>query len=372
MPLRRTAFALVLAPLAALTACRVGPTPDEARVATGEVSVPQEAPVPTRPALASAAAPDLRFNELGRIPVLEYHLIGEKNATYERTVDGLRQDLELLYARGYRPVSMSEMIDGRIDLPAGRSPVVLVFDDASPSHFRYIERNGALQIDPTSAVGILLEFNRRHPEWRNRAVFCTLSGAEAGRSFFGDKGIEGQKTEWRFRKIRFLAEQGFELCNHTLWHARLSKYDDAMVQEQIARGQMAIDSAVPGYRVRTFALPQGMWPKRRELAWQGEWQDAKTKRVIRYRNEAVLEVAGGPSRSPHDPAFNPRSIPRVQVIGDSAVSRTLAQIERAGERYVSDGNASAIARPAPVIAARKLAPRSNAATGTVAGDGSPE
>ena len=187
MPFRRTAFALLLLPVAALSACRLGPTPEEARkTAAGEVSVPSEEAALARPALSSAKASDLRFNEMGRIPVLEYHLIGEKNATYERTVDGLRQDLELLYARGYRPVSMSEMVDGAIDLPAGQSPVVLVFDDASPSHFRYIERNGALEIDPASAVGILVEFNRRHPDWRNRAVFCTLSGAEAGRSFFGD------------------------------------------------------------------------------------------------------------------------------------------------------------------------------------------
>ena len=44
------------------------------------------------------------------------------------------------------PKKLLEMVDGEIDLPAGRSPVVLVFDDASPSHFRYIERNGALEI----------------------------------------------------------------------------------------------------------------------------------------------------------------------------------------------------------------------------------
>src|SRR3712207_8769369 len=58
--------------------------------------------------------------------------------------------------------------------------------------------------------------------------------------------------------------QGLEICNHTLWHAQLSKYPDAFVQEQIARGQMGIDSAVPGYKVRTFALPQGLWPKDRK------------------------------------------------------------------------------------------------------------
>jgi hypothetical protein len=220
---------------------------------------------------------------------------------------------------------------------------VLVFDDASPSQFRYLERGGKLVIDPTSAVGILEEFSAKHADWPRKAVFCMLPAAQVGRSFFGDKGIEGQKTEWRFQKVRFLAEQGFELCNHTLYHANLGKQTDAKAQEFIARGDMAIDSAVPGYKVRTFALPLGMWPKNRELAKRGSWRDAKG-RTVSYKYDAILEVAGGPSRSPFDPQFNPLSIPRVQVIGDSAVTRTLNGLEKHGQRYVSDGNTKTVAK----------------------------
>lgn len=291
----------------------------------------------------AARAPQSAPNELGRIPVFEYHLITEKNAVYERTRDGLRRDLETMYQRGYRPVSIGEMIDRRIDLPAGQSPLVLVFDDASPSQFRYIEKNGELEIDPSSAVGILTAFNKAHPDWRNRAVFCMLPAAQAGRSFFGDKNIEGQKTEWRYKKLKFLADQGFELCNHTLYHARLDRAGPK-VEEYIARGQMAIDSAVPGYKVRTFALPLGMWPPNRALARRGSWRDAKG-RTVTYSYDAVLQVAGGPARSPFDPQFNPLSIPRVQVIGDSAVTRTLTGLEKHGLRYISDGDPKTVARP---------------------------
>jgi hypothetical protein len=289
-------------------------------------------------------------NELGRIPVFEYHLIVDKNGVYERTQEGLKRDLEVMHARGYRPISISEMVDRKIDLPAGQSPVVLVFDDASPSQFRYIEKNGQLEIDPTSAVGILTAFNKQHSDWRNRAVFCMLPAAQAGRSFFGDKGIEGQKTEWRFRKVKFLADQGFELCNHTLYHARLDKAG-AKVEEFIARGDMAIDSAVPGYKVRTFALPLGMWPQNRELAKHGSWRDAKG-RTVTYSYDGVLEVGGGPSRSPFDPQFNPMSITRVQVIGDSAVTRTLNALEKHGHRYVSDGDPKTVAKPPTTTAAK--------------------
>ena len=150
--------------------------------------------------------------------------------------------------------------------------------------------------------------------------------------------------------MKFLADQGFELCNHTLYHARLDRAG-AKVEEFIARGNMAIDSAVPGYKVRTFALPLGMWPQNRELAKRGSWRDAKGK-TITYAYDAVLEVGGGPSRSPFDPLFNPMSINRVQVIGDSAVTRTLTMLEKQGQRYVSDGDPKTVAKPPLATAAK--------------------
>ncbi|MGH7470367.1 MAG: polysaccharide deacetylase family protein [Longimicrobiales bacterium] len=295
-------------------------------------------PAPT-PSTEPARAP----NELGRVMVLEYHLVGANEARWERQRDRFRKDLELLYQRGYRPISASELVDRKIDLPAGLSPVVITFDDASPSQFRFLERNGQLEIDPTSAVGIWLDFATQHSDWRNKAVFCLLSGAEAGRSFFGNKDIEGQKTEWRHRKVKFLAEQGFELCNHTLWHAQLSKYDDAFVQEQIARLQMAVDSAVPGYRIRVLALPLGLWPKNRELARKGAWTDPKSGRTISYQHDAVLEVAGGPTRGPHDPNFDAYSLDRLQVTG-SDLEKAMDYLEKTGTGYVSDGNPAVVAR----------------------------
>jgi hypothetical protein len=325
---------------------------DPGRVATagGDVAAPAAASPANAPVTAATAvSQNLTPNEMGRIPVFEYHLVVPKNGLYERTPEGLRRDLETMYQRGYRPVSISEMLDRKIDLPAGQSPVVLVFDDASPSQFRYIEKNGQLEIDPTSAVGILIAFNKEHADWRNRAVFCMLPAAQAGRSFFGDKGIEGQKSEWRYKKVKFLADEGFELCNHTLYHARLDRAG-AKTEEFIARGVMAIDSAVPGYKVRTMALPLGMWPKNRELAKHGTWRDAKG-RTITYSHDAILEVAGGPARSPFDPQFNPFSIPRVQVIGDSAVTRTLTALEKHGQRYVSDGNSKTVAKVLTTAAA---------------------
>jgi hypothetical protein len=305
---------------------------------------------------AQAASPTNRVpNEMGRIMVLEYHLITDHNGDYARERGQFRKDLELLYAHGYRPVNMSDVLDKKLNLPRGISPVVFVFDDASPEQFRYLDNNGTLTIDPTSGIGIWLDFKKTHPDWDNKSVYCLLSGAAAGHNFFGDRGVQGQKSNWRFRKVKWLADNGFELCDHTLWHAQLSKYPDAFVQEQIARNALAIDSAVPGYKIRSMALPQGLWPKNRALASKGSWTNPKTGKTVSYDWPVVFEVAGGPMRSPYDPAFNPGKTPRIQVIGD-AIPRMITKLETSGNAYISDGNPSVVAKPAaatPIGGAKK-------------------
>lgn len=275
-------------------------------------------------------------NTTGKIPVLEYHVIGgDKNSLYTRTVASFKADLEDVYKRGYRPITIAQMLDKNFsDVPDGMSPVVFVFDDASPEQFRYIEQNGKLEIDPTSAVGIWLDFAKTHPGWKNRATFCMLNGGAAGHNFFGDgEKFQGQKKAWRLQKVKWLADQGFELCSHTLWHAKLNKYPDAVVQEQIARNVMGIDSAVSGYKVRTMALPYGLWPKNRPLAWQGSWTDPKTGKTQTYKFDAVLEVAGGPAKSPYDPTFNPKSINRIEAIGND-IAKQLDQLDKTKTRFV--------------------------------------
>lgn len=286
-------------------------------------------------------------NELGRIPIIEWHQIVGADGNYKVSRERFLAELTELHARGYVPIALSDLLDKKIDIPAGKSPVLFTFDDASPSQFSYVEQNGALQIDPSSGVGILLAFLKQHPDWKPRGLFCVLPAAAAGHAFFGDRGIDGQKTAWRFPKLKFLVDQGFELCNHTLWHAMLNKYPDGVVEEQLARGALAIDSAVPGYKVRGFALPYGLWPKNRALALNGSWHDKKGNREIKYSNEAVFEVAGGPARSPYDPQFNAKSLPRVPLQGGTKLTPTLDAMDKPGPmaRYVSDGDPKVIARP---------------------------
>jgi hypothetical protein len=315
--------------MAALAACSGGEkAPGTADSASGNVA-------------QSVAQPEARdttwgpSNTAGRIPVLEYHVIADKETQYTITREHFKKDLQLVYDRGYRPITIAQMLDKDFSaVPAGMSPVVFVFDDASDSQFRYVERDGKLEIDPTSALGMWEDFAKAHPDWKGKAVWCMLNGGAAGHNFFGDNPKwGGQKKEWRLPKVKYLADQGHELCSHTLWHMQLSKFPDDKVQENIARNVMGIDSAVAGYKVRTMALPQGLWPKNRPLAWKGSWKDPKTGKVIEYNFDAVLEVSGGPARSPYDPAFNGHSINRIEAFG-TQVPMALDRLDKTKTRFI--------------------------------------
>jgi hypothetical protein len=331
MMMQRLGFVLVAA---SVLACGNAKTADRTETANGSVADS------AKPRAAAAATSFAQFGDQnGRVPILEYHVVGDSSTgMFVISRREFRRDLELLYERGYRPITVAQLVAKDFsDVPAGMSPVVFTFDDASPEQFSYVERGGQLVIDPTTALGMWIDFAKAHPDWKGKATFCVLSGAEAGHNFFGDKEkFRGQKNEWRFQKVKWLADNGFEICNHTQWHAQLSKYPDAFVQEQIARLQVAVDSAVPGYRIRTMALPQGLWPKNRELAWRGSWTDTQRGTPTRYDHATVLEVSGGPARSPFDPAFDGRKLPRVIAYKD-AVKQTLDRLDATKTRFVWNG-----------------------------------
>jgi hypothetical protein len=271
-------------------------------------------------------------NELGRVMILEYHKIDYPEERWTRTPENFRRDLETLYARGYRLQSLNSLVERRITVPAGTTPVVLTFDDSSAGQFRYIERNGALEIDPKSGVGVLEAFIREKPDFGRAATFFVLPGAKPPNDLFNQKEHQG-------RKLRWLVEHGYELGNHTLWHANLGKYDEAVVRTQLADAQVWVQRHVPDYRFRTLALPHGVYPRNVSWALNG------TARGGSYHHEAILMVAGGAAASPFARTFDPVRLPRVQAV-ENDLKFWLTHFERnPDDRYVSDGDPDTVTVP---------------------------
>jgi len=284
------------------------------------------------PFTAGAQAP-LPPNELGRVMILEYHKVDYPEERWTRTPENFRRDLESLYRRGYRLLGLNALLERKIDLPAGTTPVILTFDDSSPGQFRYIEENGRLVVDPKCAVGILEAFGREHPDFGHVATFYVLPGASKPNRLFNQPEYEG-------RKLQYLARQGFEIGNHTLWHANLGKYDEIIVRGQIAEAQQWIQRHVPDYRIRTIALPHGVYPK--DVSWAVRGMAKGTT----YNHEAILMVAGGPAPSPFSRSFDPLRLPRIQAV-ERDLAYWLAYFDQhPEERFVSDGNARTVVVPA--------------------------
>lgn len=335
----RLKISAVLAPLLFLAACEPRASEPGAQPAhVGDSSAAQSPPVLEARGPTSGLPP----NEMGELLVLEYHRLGENEGEWVRRPENFWRDLERLYERGYRPVRMRDAVRGHFAIPEGTTPVVFTIDDSSLGQF-YLREDGS--IDPESMMGMWERFRREHPGWDGGAVWCILPGAEHPSNFFGERPsreVPRQEREDRIRrKMQHIHEAGHEACNHTMWHARLDRYEDAFVQDQIGSGEDSIRAYLPEeHELVTFALPLGMWPRNRPLAWEGSYRDGR-----RYSYEAVLEVSGGPNPSPFDRRFEPRSVKRF-IVAPGALERQLEAYERSpGRRLVSDGRPDVVTVP---------------------------
>jgi peptidoglycan/xylan/chitin deacetylase (PgdA/CDA1 family) len=275
---------------------------------------------------------DLPSNELGRVMILEYHKIDTPEERWTRTPDNFRRDLQRLWQRGYRLVALNDYLDGRIALPKGTTPVILTFDDSSPGQFRFLEKNGVWVVDPDCAVGILEQFEKDHPGFGRAATFFVLPGASPPNRLFNQPDLVGNK-------LAYLKSRGFEIGNHTLWHANLAKYDETTVRKQLTEAQDWVQKHLPGYRFRTLALPMGAYPK--ELGWavSGGLNGSA------YRHDAILMVAGGAALSPHARGLDPFHLPRIQAT-EAELGYWFSHFDKRGEeRYVSDGDPATITVP---------------------------
>jgi peptidoglycan/xylan/chitin deacetylase (PgdA/CDA1 family) len=271
-------------------------------------------------------------NELGEIPVLMYHrILPDGGSEYDLTPDEFRGELEWLYDHDYRPITALQLARGEIDVPAGTSPVVLTFDDSTREQFAYTEDG---EIDPDTAVGIMLEVAERYDEDITGSFYVITS------SLFGGTG-DGPDI------LRDLHELGFEVANHTHGHTNLSTVDAAAIQRDIALNVETIREHVPDAEVATFSLPLGIRPDPVELAFEGEHEGTS------YTNEVILLVGAHPTPSPFHAEWSPQ-VPRIRSSPswdggepDYGSAFWLEVLENNPERkFVSDGDPDRISFPA--------------------------
>jgi peptidoglycan/xylan/chitin deacetylase (PgdA/CDA1 family) len=276
-------------------------------------------------------------NEMGQIMVIEYHIIGpgEAESQYTRTPENFAKDLALLQAEGYYPINLRDMISGNIEVPAGKSPVVLTFDDSSIGQYRLLD-NGTL--DPACAVG-MLQAAVQQGNWASRATFFPLLDVDAP-----DRVVFGQESQKK-AKVQQLVKWGYEIGSHTISHLNLKKANTAEAVKQLAVSKATLEGlAGNGYVVQTLSVPFGEYPSDDSIIAGGTYEGKK------YTYKGAVEVAGGPSASPFSTLFKPLHILRIQMTGSALKNAVDAYKENPELRFVSDGDPAAISAPNAIVA----------------------
>ena len=302
------------------------PTPEPVAPTTNAPTT--NAPTSNAPT-TTTSVPDpaaVRANELGVVPVLMYHrLVATPRSVFDRTPRDFRAELERLAREGYVPVTAAEFSAGRIDIPAGKHPVVLTFDDGDPSQFALTPAGKPV---PGTAVAIMLEVARAHPEFRPVATFFVNQNP------FGDP--DGRRT------LPWLVANGMEVGNHTATHANLATSPPDVVRQEIRQADQAIRRAARDAEPATLALPFGARPDPPDLALRGPG----------YQYRGVFLVGANPAPSPYSAEFDPAGIPRIRSQGatgpeaEVCSSVWLDKLAAApARRYTSDGMPDQISVP---------------------------
>ena len=318
-------------------------------------------PAQASPAATPAASPvvsdidpavlyEKGVNELGVIPVVMYHafLSGPTDDVWTRNLDDFRADLQYLYDNNYYVISVRDLIDNTIDVPLGKHPVALTYDDASARQFQFMMNDqGELVPTPDSAVGVLEDFFAAHPDFGKGSHFGIV-----GNNCFGwpDDIVEyNSGDEYCQLKLQWLSDHGYEVGNHTWTHENLNLQDADGVAKQVGLNAAFINERVqgPGNQSLILTLPFGERPEPgsegASYLANGVWYDGND-----YVIEAIMNVAGGPMYSPSSTWFDPMEITRFNSDSDSH-SIWFGAFER-GEvpLYTSDGNPDTVTIPDPL------------------------
>lgn len=268
-------------------------------------------------------------NENGRIMILMYHKFAETNPNndeWTRTFAEFKNDLKLLYENNYRPISLTDYVEGNINVPYGMTPVILTFDDAHAGQMSFNkDENGNLVIKEKTAVAILEQFNREHPDFELKGTFYISS-----ENFFGWTG----KTSER---LQYLVDLGFELGNRTKTSYYLGNAKTAeKVQEEVGGLAKFVDEYLPGYKIDSLSLPGGSNTKSfKEYLYKGNYEGYE------YENKSVVSIYNSfAARSPIDNERNLTNLPRIKVADETRGLDYWVKYykEHPEEKFVSDGD----------------------------------
>lgn len=279
-------------------------------------------------------------NELGRVPVMMYHGIHNKNNSetsytggnvdkdgYQRTKEAFEADLEFYYQSGYRMIRLEDYINGIIDVELGKSPIILTFDDGLKNNINILglDENGELIIDPNSAVGILEAFKEKYPDFNVTATFFINGGLF-------------EQPEYNDVILKWLIKNGYDVGNHTYSHVNFKNVDSIKTQEEVGKMYQLLSQYLNDDYVNIVALPFGS---------PGTLDHANFPYILNgnyaglsYETESCLRVGWEADYSPYSNNFNKKFIKRIRAYDNNGLDFDVEANFKILEnnRYISDGS----------------------------------
>lgn len=239
-------------------------------------------------------------------------------------------------------VGVQSMIDGRFDVPAGKKPIILTFDDASMGQFGLQKApDGGWAVKPNTAVAVLEEYRAKYPEFAGPAFFGILSW-----NCFASDDDPSTCEE----RLNWLVDNGYEVGNHTWDHVDMTDVADEFFTNSIASMIDWINERIPegpGNLSHVVVMPFGAFPDPDlhpdQRAWlaEGFWYQGEPVNL-----HLVFAVSGGPAISPFSQLYDPMETYRIASFPDILGSWQEAMTSGESQVFVSDGDPEVVTVPA--------------------------
>ena len=313
------------------------------------VATPEPAATPSASMLVQALEldpevdpADVEANELGRVPIIMYHAFVqniENTDEWTQTFDQFRGQLDWFRENDFVMVGMQSMVDGRFDLPAGKKPLILTFDDSNSTQFGLqVGPDGEYEVRPNTAVAVLEEYREKYPEFHGPAAFGLLPF----------KCFESEQDPSTCEeRLDWLLDHGYEVMNHTADHVDMTDVSANFFVKSIGSMEQWMAARMPqgdGNLSYVLVMPFGAYPQstdQRQWLADGFWYQGKKVDLA-----VVLAVNGGPAISPYSVLSHPEETFR--IASDPDVVEYWQQQIASGDSaiFVSDGEPDTVTVPA--------------------------
>jgi hypothetical protein len=199
------------------------------------------------------------------VAALTYHQFMPDWAEYSTAVKTRYEDVRLhfqsLYDAGYSLVALEDWINGEIEIPLGRRPLIVTLDDLFFNNQLTLLEDGTPSQE--TGIGIMWAFGQEHPDFGfHLALFATL----------GDKLYANPDyPDWQEKLAKAIAwsmDNGAKVYNHTYQHVSLDLTKPNDIVTQLERNDTYLrelltlierEDLIPQLG-NIIALPYGRWP----------------------------------------------------------------------------------------------------------------